>query len=217
MTSAARTGGMAGAERAARDRRGAAARGARRSRTPDEVMEAAAAFLSVRPRSVAETRGRLRHLGYPATLVDAVVERLIEFGYLDDVAFARWWVESRDRARPRGAWRSARAAPQGRAPRGRRRGPRRARRSVCGPAAPRVTAGAQVRRRRAEARAPAPRSSARRPFGREADPRRRRQRAYALLARHGFTPGRLPRGIGRHQRVPTSSPTRTAELAEATV
>ena len=68
-------------------------------------MEAAAAFLAVRPRSVGEMRRRLRHLGYPAALVtDEVVERLIELGYLDDRGLRPTaWVESRDRARPRGA------------------------------------------------------------------------------------------------------------------
>ena len=66
-------------------------------------MEAAAAFLAVRSRSVDETRVRLVHLGYPASIVEQVLERLVEIGYLDDDAFARAWVESRDRARPRGA------------------------------------------------------------------------------------------------------------------
>jgi len=56
---------------------------------PGVVMEAAAAFLAVRPRSVAETRRRLRHLGYRHELVDSVVERLVEMGYLDDAEFAR--------------------------------------------------------------------------------------------------------------------------------
>ncbi len=66
------------------------------------VLEAAAAFLAVRPRSVDETRRRLRHLGYPVHLIDVVIDRLLAFGYLDDASFARAWVESRDRARPRG-------------------------------------------------------------------------------------------------------------------
>ena len=65
-------------------------------------MEAAAAFLATRPRSVGETTRRLRHLGYPQELVEEVVTRLVEVGYLDDESFARTWVESRDRARPRG-------------------------------------------------------------------------------------------------------------------
>ena len=66
------------------------------------VMEAAAAFLAVRPRSVGETQRRLIHLGYPAALVGQVIDRLIEMDYLDDAVFARAWVESRDRAKPRG-------------------------------------------------------------------------------------------------------------------
>lgn len=70
---------------------------------PSIVMDAAAMFLAVRPRSVEETRRRLRHLGYAHPLADQVIERLIEMRYLDDESFARAWVESRDRARPRGA------------------------------------------------------------------------------------------------------------------
>ena len=69
---------------------------------PGPVMEAAAAFVAIRPRSVAETTGRLKKQGYPAALVEDVVMRLIEMNYLDDEQFARAWVESRDRARPRG-------------------------------------------------------------------------------------------------------------------
>ena len=67
------------------------------------VMEAAAAFLGPRPRSEAETRVRLLKLGYPEPLVEEVLVRLIEMHYLNDEAFARAWVESRDRARPRGS------------------------------------------------------------------------------------------------------------------
>ena len=65
-------------------------------------MDAAAAFLAVRPRSIAETRRRLRQLGYPDGLVGQVVTQLIELDCLDDEKFARAWVESRDRARPGG-------------------------------------------------------------------------------------------------------------------
>ena len=79
-------------------------RRARRAAVEDAsvVMAAAANFLSVRMRSVAETRARLLHLGYPSGLVDATVSRLVELDYLDDTVFARTWVESRDRAHPRG-------------------------------------------------------------------------------------------------------------------
>ncbi|MBA3627266.1 MAG: regulatory protein RecX, partial [Chloroflexi bacterium] len=69
---------------------------------PEVVMEAAATFLVVRPRSVQETRRRLTQLGYRAEMVDGVIERLLTMQYLDDATFARAWVESRDRSRPRG-------------------------------------------------------------------------------------------------------------------
>src|SRR5512136_1705988 len=67
-----------------------------------EVLDAAARLLEARPRSVEEVRRRLTRLGYRAPLVDEVVERLVELRYLDDEAFARAWVESRDRSKPRG-------------------------------------------------------------------------------------------------------------------
>ncbi len=67
-----------------------------------EVLEAAARYLEARPRSVAEVRRRLTTAGYRVPLVEAAIVRLGELGYLDDDAFARAWVESRDRARPRG-------------------------------------------------------------------------------------------------------------------
>ena len=69
---------------------------------PAVVLEAAARFLEPRARSVAEVRRRLTGAGYRADLVDGAIERLLELGMLDDEAFARAWVESRDRARPRG-------------------------------------------------------------------------------------------------------------------
>ena len=67
-----------------------------------EVLDAAARFLEARPRSVHEVRHKLTTMGYRAALVDEVVVRLTDLRYLDDEAFARAWVESRDRARPRG-------------------------------------------------------------------------------------------------------------------
>lgn len=162
----------------------------RRSSTPQErrerrgqvddpavVMEAAAAFLAVRPRSIEETRRRLRHLGYRHELVDQVVERLVEMGYLDDEAFAQAWVESRDRARPRGQLALRRELEQKGVGRDilaavleRRTDDAADAGGADLPAAERL-----LERRRAS-------------LAREADPRRRRQKAYALLARNGFDP-----------------------------
>jgi regulatory protein len=69
---------------------------------PEVVLEAALRFLETRSRSTAEVRRRLTQAGYRVELVQAAVDQLAELGMLDDEAFALMWVESRDRASPRG-------------------------------------------------------------------------------------------------------------------
>ena len=93
---------MAGRRRDARE--SFAERRERRAAVDDPavVLEAAARFLEARSRSVAEVRRRLVGAGYRPELVDGAIARMTELGMLDDEAFARAWVESRDRARPRG-------------------------------------------------------------------------------------------------------------------
>jgi regulatory protein len=59
-------------------------------------------FLAVRPRSEWEVRDRLRRKEVPSADIDLVVERLHRAGYLDDAAFARFWIEERARSNPRG-------------------------------------------------------------------------------------------------------------------
>lgn len=143
---------------------------------PAPVMDAAAGFLAARPRSVAETRRRLRYLGYPHALVDNVVERLVEMRYLDDAAFARAWVESRDRARPRGESALRRELALRGVPRPVVDEVLSERTESAAAVDPdRVAAMALLQRRRAS-------------LEREPDPSRRRQKAYALLARNGFDP-----------------------------
>jgi len=168
-------------------REAAEARRARRAEVTDPgiVMEAAANFLSVRSRSVEETRRRLRHLGYPHALCDRVVERLVEMRYLDDEEFARAWVESRDRARPRGEVALRRELQLKGIPDS----------TVVAVLAHRAEAAAERSAVDAEAPLDADREAARKLLAkrgsslqREADPRRRRQKAYALLARNGFAP-----------------------------
>jgi regulatory protein len=137
-------------------------------------MEAAAAFLAVRPRSVSETTRRLLYLGYPEPLVEEVVTRLIEMDYLGDETFAREWLESRDRARPRGATVLRREL----ALKGIDRGviaDALAQRADAAPDADRAAAQSLLDRRRSA-------------LEREPDPVKRRQKAYSLLARNGFDP-----------------------------
>jgi len=153
---------------------------------PAVVLEAAARFLEARARSIGEVRRRLTSAGYRADLIDGAIIRMTELGMLDDQAFARAWVESRDRARPRGERALADEL--------RLRGVDRT-----------VIAAALDERREASAAAdsdedeiaPSADEAAAtrllernsRLLARVADPRARRQRAYALLARNGFDPG----------------------------
>jgi regulatory protein len=65
-------------------------------------MEVAARFLGTRPRTRWELTRRLRRAGAAPDVIEATLERLAELGYVDDVAFARWWLEQRDRHAPRG-------------------------------------------------------------------------------------------------------------------
>lgn len=149
---------------------------------PAVVLEAAARFLEARARSVGEVRRRLTSAGYRADLIEGAIERMTELGMLDDETFARTWIESRDRARPRGE----RALSEELRVRG----------------VDRTVIVAALEERRATAsdagedsvpsadEAAAERLLARhaRALERVADPRARRQRAYTLLARNGFDP-----------------------------
>lgn len=141
---------------------------------PTLVLEAALRFLEARQRSTVEVRTRLNRAGYRPDLVEGAIARLTELGMLDDEAFAKAWVESRDRARPRGA-RALRAEL-------RTKGVDKAvvdetmeEREIERPDAD-EDAGRRLLERHASALARVP------------DPRARRQRAYALLARNGFDP-----------------------------
>lgn len=143
---------------------------------PGPVMEAAAAFLATRPRSVGETTRRLRHLGYPPALVEDVVTRLVEVGYLDDETFARTWVESRDRARPRGEIALRRELAQKGVSRDVVDDVLGERQDAAQDGDPNIAAATALLERKRSA------------LEREPDERKRRQKAYALLARNGFDP-----------------------------
>jgi regulatory protein len=139
---------------------------------PNLVLEAALRFLEPRQRSIGEVRRRLTRVGYREDLVEGAITRLVELGMLDDEAFARTWIESRDRAHPRGE-RALRFEL--------------ARKGIDRVTADQTIADRQAEQPDADADA-AVRLLARnaRSLARVPDPRARRQRAYALLARAGF-------------------------------
>lgn len=65
------------------------------------AYERALRYLAHRPRSTAEVRRTLEQQALPAAATDAAIERLLAAGYLDDEAFARFWVSNREQFRPR--------------------------------------------------------------------------------------------------------------------
>jgi regulatory protein len=68
----------------------------------ERAFEIAGNFLGSRPRSRWEVEQRLRRSGTTDEVIAATLERLERIGFVDDAAFARWWVEQRDRHAPRG-------------------------------------------------------------------------------------------------------------------
>lgn len=68
-----------------------------------QVLDAGLRLLSYRPRSEAELRLRLSGR-YPAPLLEDAILRLKERQLLDDAAFARFWLKSREEHRPKGAY-----------------------------------------------------------------------------------------------------------------
>ncbi len=67
------------------------------------AFDQAVRFLSYRARSTEEVRRHLVKKNVPASLIAIVVERLRQRGYLDDMAFARFWISNRDRFKPMGS------------------------------------------------------------------------------------------------------------------
>ncbi|MEO7664516.1 MAG: regulatory protein RecX [Candidatus Limnocylindrales bacterium] len=177
-----------------------AERRARRAEIDDPaiVLDAALRFLESRARSVAEVHRRLTMAGYREDLVTAAIGRLGDLGMLDDAAFATQWVESRDRSKPRGeralqvelrqkgldsvtiagALEVRRGAARDAAAAALEADPEHEFGGSASGEAPSADEGAARRLIARHARA----------LERVADPRARRQRAYALLSRSGFGP-----------------------------
>jgi len=66
--------------------------------------DAAARYLSYRPRSEAELKERLCRRGFDNDCIEAVVTRLKEQGLVDDLAFAQFWRDNRQSFSPRSQW-----------------------------------------------------------------------------------------------------------------
>jgi len=68
----------------------------------EQAFELAGHFLGTRPRSRWEVEERLRRARATEPVITATMARLTRVGFVDDMAFARWWVEQRDTHSPRG-------------------------------------------------------------------------------------------------------------------
>jgi regulatory protein len=71
----------------------------------DELTKAynqAIRFLGFRPRSQVEIERHLSDKDYGPEVIAPTVERLRQEQYMDDEAFSRFWLENRERFRPRG-------------------------------------------------------------------------------------------------------------------
>jgi regulatory protein len=65
------------------------------------ATEAALRLLAMSPRSEKELRERLKKRGFPKAAMEIAVTRVQEMGYLNDAAYARFFVESRQASTPR--------------------------------------------------------------------------------------------------------------------
>jgi regulatory protein len=77
-----------------------------RLRGEDDVVRAynhALRLLGYRPRSRVEIERYLNQKGYAVATINTTLARLIASRYIDDEAFARSWLNHRERLRPRGA------------------------------------------------------------------------------------------------------------------
>ena len=67
-------------------------------------LNAAAHYLSYRPRSESELRERLHRRGFADDSVEAVITKLKEQGLVNDMAFAQFWKDNRESFSPRSQW-----------------------------------------------------------------------------------------------------------------
>ena len=75
----------------------------RQASKEDKLYEKALGFLSYRPRSQKEVELYLRKKVEQGDIIETVLTRLENQGYLNDTSFARWWVEQRTQGKnPKG-------------------------------------------------------------------------------------------------------------------
>ncbi len=68
----------------------------------EKAKDRALNYLSYRPRSEFELEHYLSDKGYEEVVIEQVLARLQRAGLVDDLEFARFWIDNRSRFRPRG-------------------------------------------------------------------------------------------------------------------
>ena len=79
-----------------------ASRPARDAPPVGDAYDAAVRYLGARPRSVSEIKRHLRTKRFDDEAQDKAIDQLRAQRYIDDEAFARYWVEQRAEFRPKG-------------------------------------------------------------------------------------------------------------------
>ena len=67
-----------------------------------QAYDRAVRFLAHRPRSISEIRRKLQEYDVDDVVIDEVIVRLENYGYVNDEEFARFWVRNREEFAPRG-------------------------------------------------------------------------------------------------------------------
>jgi regulatory protein len=68
----------------------------------DKAYDHAIRYLGFRPRSQAEVERYLREKDYPPEVIAQTIQRLQQQQFVDDQAFAQFWLENREKFKPRG-------------------------------------------------------------------------------------------------------------------
>ena len=73
----------------------------------EQARQSALSYLAARDRSVRQVRDKLAQKKFRADVIDSVIDSLVEDRLLDDTAFARRWVQTRQQSKPSGTRRFA--------------------------------------------------------------------------------------------------------------
>ena len=72
--------------------------------TPDKTLKSALAYLARSPKTILEMRRYLSGKNADPEIIDGIIDRLLELKYLDDRAYARQFIDSRIRFKPKSAY-----------------------------------------------------------------------------------------------------------------